>query len=399
MSAYLLGQITSVFNGKTPSVSEQRSDGHPVLKIRDVDDSGVFLGACASFVDHAFARKHKEKLLQAGDILILNAAHNADYVASKTFFAKKDVENILPTGEWLVVRSDNKCVDSKFLHFWLTSSNTKARLKELVKGIHLYPKDVAGLSIDLPPLSKQKIIASILDKADAIRQKRQQAITLLDDLLRATFLDMFGDVEAEKWGMSNVQSMALSEKGAIRTGPFGSQLLHSEFVNEGIAVLGIDNAVKNRFVWGQARYITPEKYSQLRRYTVKPGDVLITIMGTCGRCAVVPSDCPTAINTKHLCCITLDWKKCLPSFLHAYFLIHPIARKYLQQKAKGAIMDGLNMGIIQDLPVPEVPLSLQKNFDSVSQKVLQLKAAAEQRLADETMLFESLVQSAFNGAL
>lgn len=264
---------------------------------------------------------------------------------------------------------------------------------------HVSKDKLLGLNVLLPNLSEQKRIVGILDKADAICQKRQQAIALLDDLLRATFLNMFSDVEAKEWKISNVQNMALSEKGAIRTGPFGSQLLHSEFVEHGIAVLGIDNAVKNRFIWGQARYITPEKYSQLRRYTVKPGDVLITIMGTCGRCAVVPNDCPTAINTKHLCCITLDWERCLPSFLHAYFLMHPIARKYLQQKAKGAIMDGLNMGVIQELPVPEAPLSLQKNFDQISQKIYQQKAASEKMLADQTTLFESLVQRAFNGGL
>jgi type I restriction enzyme, S subunit len=253
--------------------------------------------------------------------------------------------------------------------------------------------------IPLPPLVEQRRIAKVLDRAEALRAKRRAALAQLDSLTQSLFLDLFGDPTAKGWAMTDIVGVAKDADGSIRTGPFGSQLLHGEFTQQGIAVLGIDNAVANEFRWGERRFISEAKYRQLQRYTVRPGDVLITIMGTCGRCAVVPDDIPSAINTKHLCCITLDPAKCLPVFLHAYFLQHPIARKYLNQTAKGAIMSGLNMGLIKRMPVPLPPIPLQRQFARQVTAVEALKTAQRASLAELDALFATLQHRAFRGEL
>lgn len=263
----------------------------------------------------------------------------------------------------------------------------------------LSPRQLEEFEVPLPPLEDQKRIAVLLDKADALRRKRQEALRLTDDFLRSTFLDLFGDPDKHGWPMETVEDMLAARPNAIRTGPFGSQLLHSEFVDSGIAVLGIDNAVQNEFRWGKPRFISEEKYEQLRRYTVHPGDVIITIMGTVGRCAIVPADIPTAINTKHLCCLTLDRSKCLPEFLHTYFLTHPIAHRYLGQSAKGAIMDGLNMGLIKALPVPKVPLHLQQRFSDIAKQVQKTALRCSKASQEAETLFSALQQRAFSGQL
>jgi len=258
---------------------------------------------------------------------------------------------------------------------------------------------IKDTKILLPPLNEQKRIAAILDKADSLRRKRQQAIQLADQFLRSVFLDLFGDSENKGWVLCTVEGLAENTKGSMRTGPFGSQLLHSEFTEDGISVLGIDNAVKNKFKWAKPRFISESKYESLKRFTVKPEDVLITIMGTCGRCAIVPKDCPTAINTKHLCCITLDQKKCLPSFLHSYFLQHPTARKYLAKNSKGAVMDGLNMGIIKNMPIFLPPMDIQLKYAEICNQVETLKNKLESSRSDSMDCFASLSQKAFAGEL
>jgi type I restriction enzyme S subunit len=161
--------------------------------------------------------------------------------------------------------------------------------------------------------------------------------------------------------------------------------------------------VDNEFTWKRRRYITAEKYAGLQRYTVKPGDVLISIMGTCGRCAIVPDDIEAAINSKHLCCITLDWSKCLPEFLHTYFLLHPTARAYLAAQSKGSIMDGLNMGIIQDMPVELPCLQNQRTIGALAnmlrEKSEEVAGNYEQKCARFAELRQVLLHKAFSGQL
>ncbi len=308
-----------------------------------------------------------------------------------------------PTGRWSSLANtsvffpDAARADVRFLWYQLNDESSWHRSGTAQP--YIKPADIKAREVYLPPLAEQKRIAAILDAADALRQKRRESLTQLDTLVQSVFLDMFGDPDGQGWSSVTVEAVASDERGAIRTGPFGSQLLHSEFVEAGIPVLGIDNAVANEFRQGEPRFITDEKYASLRRYTVRPGDVLITIMGTCGRCAVVPDDIGTAINTKHLCCITLDRTKCTPEFLHAYFLRHPLARRFLERSAKGAIMSGLNMGIIKSLPIPLVPIELQHEFGRVLGVVEEQKAVQRAHLSELDTLFASLQSRAFRGEL
>jgi type I restriction enzyme, S subunit len=210
-------------------------------------------------------------------------------------------------------------LNDRFLWHWL--SMVKDQLASKGRGStfkQVNRSDISELQIPLPSITEQRRIAAVLDKADELRAKRRSALETLETVPEAIFIEMFGN-DSDNWPSHSINDLASEVPGSIRTGPFGSQLLHSEFVDDGVAVLGIDNAVQNRFVWAKPRFITPEKYQALKRFTVRPGDVLVTIMGTCGRSAIVPHDIPLAINTKHLCCISLDRDKCLPLYLTACF--------------------------------------------------------------------------------
>jgi type I restriction enzyme S subunit len=85
--------------------------------------------------------------------------------------------------------------------------------------------------------------------------------------------------------------------------------------------------------------------------------------------------------------------------LHAYFLRHPIARRYLAQQAKGAIMEGLNMGIIRELPIPLAPIALQNAFAERLKMVRHITSRQRRSDAQLGTLFESLQHCAFRGEL
>ena len=381
-----LGDIADFVNGVAFKPDDWEESGKRILRIQNLTDSTKPFNRTNRAVD-------KKYEVSPGDLLV-------SWSATLGVFVWEGPDTALVNQHIFRVVPDHGRIDPCYLRHML--SDALVQMEQHLHGAtmkHVNRGEFLSTTIPLPPTPEQRRIAEILDKADALRAKRQAALAQLDTLTQSIFLDMFGDPAASGWRMTTIDGVAAETDGAIRTGPFGSQLLHSEFTEEGIAVLGIDNAVENEFRWGQRRFISEGKYRQLSRYTVHAGDVLITIMGTCGRCAIVPDDIPRAVNTKHLCCITLDRTKCLPVFLHAYFLQHPIARRYLARKAKGAIMAGLNMGVTRDMPIPRAPIDLQEEFAEIVKAVGSMKRVQRQAAAEVQALLASLQHRAFRGEL
>ena len=126
-----------------------------------------------------------------------------------------------------------------------------------------------------------------------------------------------------------------------------------------------------------------------------PGDVIITIMGTIGRSAVIPDDMPLAINTKHLACLTPDFSRVDSVFLCSAFQMHPEIQRQLIGNAKGAVMEGLNLGIIKNLKFRLPPLQRQKEFVAIFEQSDKSKVAVQAALDKAQLLFDSLMQQYF----
>lgn len=212
MKKELLSTVANVFNGKTPSKNEQRSSGLPILKIRDIDENGNFKGLFESFVDADFYGRFENKRLRTGDTIVLNAAHNSAYVGSKTALVPEAIDGVIATGEWLIIRPIK--ADKDFVNQFIKSPQGLNWLKSKVKGIHLYPSDVAQIKIALPEsLDDQIRIAALLTRAEKLIAKRKESIKALDELAKSAFLEMFGDpVRNEKgWKILPFSKVAKNE--------------------------------------------------------------------------------------------------------------------------------------------------------------------------------------------
>ena len=364
----------------------------PILRANNITEDGptfsdlVYVPASAVGI---------QQRLRANDVLVATSSGSIAVVGKAVRIAANFEGGF---GAFCKVLRPSAEVDpAYFAHFFKTRAY-RQRVSSLAAGANinnLRNEHLDDFEIPLPPRPEQRRIAEVLDRAETLRAQRRQALAQLDALAEGIFLALFEGRKGSQWPRVTIGEIATK----LRTGPFGSQLLHSEFVESGVAVLGIDNVVQNEFVWAQPRYITASKFKQLERYRVAPGDVLVTIMGTCGRCAIVPEDMPVAINTKHLCCITLDQSRCLPSYLKAALLQHPEALHQLGVHERGAVMPGLNMQLIRDLAIPLPPLPIQVALRATLAAVSSQKRLFESSLAHLNTLFTSLQHRAFRGEL
>lgn len=286
-------------------------------------------------------------------------------------------------------------LDRQYLLHYLKSDMMLSFIKEYATGSvrdNLKLTDLGKFPINLRPVEEQCQIAATLDKIDDLIVKRRQQLDKLDKMVKARFVEMFYNTTGNaNWPIVTMADISTD----MRTGPFGSALHHDEFVETGIFVLGIDNAVENRFSYNRMRYITEEKYEQLKRYTVRPGDVIITIMGTVGRSAVIPDNIPKAINTKHLACLTIDRSKAQPTFICSAFQMHPEIRQQLTGQAKGAIMDGLNLTIIKKLCFKLPPIEIQNKFVEFFNLTENTKTIISRSLEKLETLKKALMQEYF----
>ncbi|MDG6249442.1 restriction endonuclease subunit S [Methanocalculus sp.] len=207
----------------------------------------------------------------------------------------------------------------------------------------------------------------------------------------------------DKWCWATIEQLASPEARSIQSGPFGSNLLHSEFQDSGILAIGIDNVQNGFFSYGKEHRISPEKYEELRKYTARPLDLLITVMATIGRCCVFPENCETAIITKHVYRITSNQDLVSPHYLFQTLRGAIPVQQQIQNQIRGQTRPGINGTILKSIAIPLPPIPEQDEIVHRADALFALADQIEARVATAKERTETLRQSiltqAFSGQL
>ena len=302
----------------------------------------------------------------------------------------------LATTELVPMLPDPSRLDRKYLAYYLRSKSFVDWVSSQVAGAKM-PRVSMQLfwqhEIPLPPLPEQKRIAAILDKADAIRRKRQQAIQLADDFLRAVFLDMFGDpvTNSKGWGVRALSNLIDESRGVS----YGV-VQRGEQADEGIPLVRISDIATNEFRSEDVVKCSKSISDQYRRTILHGGELLISIRGTVGRVAEVPSMAAGWNISREVAVIPI-LSGVSSSFLKWLLLSSPIQRS-LAGQIKGVAQSGINLVDLRKLPVICPPAAVIEDFEFAERKIREKYILCAEKI-NGNELFSSLSQKAFAGLL
>ncbi|EJL6415316.1 restriction endonuclease subunit S [Vibrio cholerae] len=325
--------------------------------------------------------------LHAGDI-IMSCSGTMGKVAVVPDGIKQGIIN-----QALLKLTPNCNLDIAYFMHWLKSESFQFQLGLSSHGAAI--KNVASvkvlkeLEIPLPPLEEQKRIAAILDKAGAIRQKRKQAIDLADEFLRSVFLDMFGDpvTNPKGWEVEKFADVGSLDRGKSKHRPRNDPKLLG-----GLHPLVQTGDVANSKGYLRSYTSTYSDFGLAQSKKWPAGTLCITIAANIAKTGILTFDAcfPDSVvgftpNSK----TTTEYVQAWISFL----------QKILEANAPESAQKNINLAILRDLDIPVPPISEQKKFTMIVEKVNSVLNRARASNESKEQLFNSLSQKAFSGQL
>lgn len=274
-------------------------------------------------------------------------------------------------------------LNEKFLFHYL------AQLKIESRGYADHFPEVRRCSIPVPPLSEQHRIAAILDKADALRAKRREAIAKLDQLLQSVFLEMFGDPATNPMDLPMVSLGDLSE---WRSGGTPSRSNPSFF--RGDIPWYSSGELNSPYVSGSNENISADAVSSSAAKMIEPGSLMVGMYDTAAfksSITTIPATCNQAIAFS-----LLDASKC--DTVYVYQALQ-IGKEHFKRMQRGVRQKNLNLSMIRETKIPLPAVGLQRDFAKIFAAVLYQQDSQNSYAGGMGSLFGTMQRQAFAGTL
>ena len=350
------------------SVRNKSGEDIPVYSITNSQ------GFCRDYFSKEVASKDKTsyKIVPRGCF-----AYNPSRINVGSVDWQRDEERVIVSPLYNVF-SVSPEIDQQYLYYYLKSSATSYRIKEVATGSvrdNLRLSMLYDFMIELPSLDVQRQIVSNLDLLASIIRQRNQQLTKLDELIKARFVEMFGDMllNSLEWPEKPLEGLADIVSGITK----GRKTTETGLIE--VPYMAVSNVKSGYIDWTTIKTILATK-QEIEQYRLMPDDILMTEGGDpdkVGRGAIIKNPLKDSIHQNHIFRVRLDKSELLPAYF-AEYLQHQKAKRYFLGCAKQTTgIASINMRQLRALPVLIPPLPLQNQFADFVAEVDKSKLLAE----------------------
>ena len=381
-----LGQVCTVERGGSPRPIDKyittSDEGVNWIKIGDTTDSMYITSTEQKIIPEGMK---KSRYVRPGDFLLSNSMS-----FGRPYILKFD--GCIHDG-WLVLRDNENLFDKRFLYYFLSAPVTYRKFKQLAVGgvvNNLNSDMVRNVEVPIPSIEEQEQIATILDKVTELIALRKQQLSKLDELVKARFVELFGNILCDS-DLPSVQLKELADIGSSK------RIYANEYVESGVPFYrskeirelgtGLKPAVE--------LFIKQERYDEIKdKYGVpKKGDILIAAIGaTIGYSWIVDTDKPFYYKDGNL--IILSTK----NNVNPIFLNHTMGILIEDFKSKGVAGSAqlaLTIEKLEKMMVINPSIDLQNQFAAFVEQTDKSKLAVQKSLEELETLKKSLMQQYF----
>ena len=282
----------------------------------------------------------------------------------------------------MVLRPKPGVIDPSFFPFFVNSDeffNSTIRISVGSLSPTVNWKDMKELEFDLPPIEKQRELAELLWAANDLKESYKKLIAATDEMLKAKFREMFGECDARE-SFGNIVDIIN-----------GYAFKSSEYVSEGIRIIRIANVQKGYIEDEMPAYYPLDRESEISKFKLYNGDLLISLTGNVGRVAILTDDfLPAALNQRVACLRLKHDAKADLQFLFT-LMNHDDFEKDCIKYAGGSAQKNMSTEWLKRYEIPLPPLSLQQEFVEIARKADETRAALKRSIADLESVIKGLI--------